>query len=213
MNKAAGFKELDLNETSRNVLEGVRMLRLEKQWSFAELEERLTGVGHRIPALGLRRIESGARRVDVDDLTALAAVFDVSPSRLLLHVPEQHEGRHLTGTPEDMSPLEAAAWLRDEIGLSPKDRIVFWQQHLITLERLRTDQEARMKQLGNRLKQNPTDENLLDRFLLEADQIQALTRREEQGREVLARLREQQDNFKDNFNDKDRFPSAHAKKR
>jgi transcriptional regulator with XRE-family HTH domain len=41
-------------------------------------------IGRPIPELGLRRIESGDRRVDVDDLMALAAALDVSPATLLM---------------------------------------------------------------------------------------------------------------------------------
>jgi transcriptional regulator with XRE-family HTH domain len=48
------------------------------------LSRQLAEVGREIPPLGLRRIESGERRVDVDDLVALAVVFDVSPLALLL---------------------------------------------------------------------------------------------------------------------------------
>jgi hypothetical protein len=51
--------------------------------TFVELSERLSAAGRPIPVLGLRRIERGERRVDVDDLVALAVVFGVSPERLL----------------------------------------------------------------------------------------------------------------------------------
>jgi hypothetical protein len=41
-------------------------------------------MGREIPPLGLRRIESGERRVDVDDLMALAVTLNVSPIGLLM---------------------------------------------------------------------------------------------------------------------------------
>lgn len=41
-------------------------------------------MGREIPPLGLRRVESGDRKVDVDDLVALALALDVSPLALLL---------------------------------------------------------------------------------------------------------------------------------
>jgi transcriptional regulator with XRE-family HTH domain len=53
-------------------------------WGYARLSRELTKVGRDIPSLGLSRIESGERRVDVDDLTALAVVFGVSPITLLM---------------------------------------------------------------------------------------------------------------------------------
>ena len=52
--------------------------------TFAEMSRQLEARGRPIPPLGLRRIEAGERRVDVDDLMAIAAVLDVSPMRLLL---------------------------------------------------------------------------------------------------------------------------------
>lgn len=53
-------------------------------WSFARLSRELTKAGRDIPPLGLGRIENGTRRVDVDDLTTLAVVFEVSPASLLM---------------------------------------------------------------------------------------------------------------------------------
>ncbi|MGO1399578.1 MAG: hypothetical protein ACTHVO_14380 [Brevibacterium yomogidense] len=52
--------------------------------TFAEMSRQLESRGRPIPPLGLRRIEAGERRVDVDDLMAIAVVLDVSPMRLLL---------------------------------------------------------------------------------------------------------------------------------
>lgn len=51
---------------------------------YKTLTELLEKAGHPIAPLGLRRIEAGERRVSVDDLVALAVVFDVSPLTLLL---------------------------------------------------------------------------------------------------------------------------------
>jgi len=51
--------------------------------SYAELSRRLTEQGRPIAALGLRRIEAGERRVDADDLVALASVLEVDPGKML----------------------------------------------------------------------------------------------------------------------------------
>lgn len=48
------------------------------------LSERLETLGRPIPPLGLRRIEAGTRRVDVDDLVAIAIALGVSPASLLM---------------------------------------------------------------------------------------------------------------------------------
>ena len=51
---------------------------------YTDLSERLKDLDRRIPPLGLRRIENGARRVDADDLLALAVALGVSPVTLLM---------------------------------------------------------------------------------------------------------------------------------
>lgn len=65
---------------------------------FAQLSRELGNAGRDIPPLGLGRIESGERRVDVDELTALAAAFGVSPATLLMPEAEGAEATvQLTG--------------------------------------------------------------------------------------------------------------------
>lgn len=60
----------------------VKRIREERRLTYVELSERLAGAGRDIPVLGLRRIERGERRVDVDDLIAIASVFGVRPELL-----------------------------------------------------------------------------------------------------------------------------------
>lgn len=52
--------------------------------SLQDLERLLIERGRRISVSGLSKIENGDRRVDVDDLVALAVAMDVSPLALLL---------------------------------------------------------------------------------------------------------------------------------
>jgi len=75
-------KRITLEPTGQRVAENIKRLRGATQ--YKELSARLSEVGRPIPPLGLRRIEAGERRVDVDDLVALAVVFGVSPLTLLL---------------------------------------------------------------------------------------------------------------------------------
>lgn len=60
--------------------------------SFAELSRQLHKEGRIIPPLGLSRIEAGLRRVDADDLVALAVALGVSPITLLLPVDTDQDG-------------------------------------------------------------------------------------------------------------------------
>lgn len=84
--------------TGETVRENVARLRKGAELSYAELSRELGRRGHPIPPLGLRRIESGERRVDVDDLTALAFALDVNPHALLLpHLRGDDVRREVTG--------------------------------------------------------------------------------------------------------------------
>lgn len=86
----------------------VRRLREAQRLTYVELSERLTKVGRPIPVLGLRRIERGDRRVDVDDLFALAYVFGVTPLALLVDLGETRAS--LTDRVQVL-PYELLMWL------------------------------------------------------------------------------------------------------
>lgn len=72
---------MDLGPTGETVAYNVRRLRGER--TYKEVSEQLGKIGRPIPPLAVRRIEEGARRVDADDLLALAVVLGVNPSALL----------------------------------------------------------------------------------------------------------------------------------
>ncbi|MDI3210489.1 helix-turn-helix transcriptional regulator [Arthrobacter sp. AL12] len=75
-------KKNPLGPTGEYVRENVARLRGRMQ--YKELSEQLGELGRPIPPLGLRRIEAGERRVDADDLMALAVALGVPPNSLLL---------------------------------------------------------------------------------------------------------------------------------
>ncbi len=72
-----------LGPTGETVRANIIRLRTDRRMGYTDLSERLKDLDRRIPALGLRRIENGARRVDTDDLLALAIALGVSPATLL----------------------------------------------------------------------------------------------------------------------------------
>lgn len=72
-----------LGPAGNNLRRSIRRLREQRRWSYREVEERLVQTGRVIPVLELSAIDTGERRVDVDDLVALAAVFDLSVEELL----------------------------------------------------------------------------------------------------------------------------------
>jgi hypothetical protein len=75
------MKKIDLGVFGLAVATNVRRYRGDT--SYAELSRRLTEIGRPIPPLGLRHIEAGNRRVDVDDLVALGVALDIAPLALL----------------------------------------------------------------------------------------------------------------------------------
>jgi 8-oxo-dGTP pyrophosphatase MutT (NUDIX family)/transcriptional regulator with XRE-family HTH domain len=73
-----------LGPIGRYLVRNLTELREEQQLTYRELSERLEQIGRPIPTLGLSRIEKGTRRVDADDLIALAIALEVSPAALVL---------------------------------------------------------------------------------------------------------------------------------
>lgn len=74
----------DVGPTGEAVATNIARIRKTEGISLREMEDRLTTVGRRITISGLSKIENGDRRVDVDDLMAIAVALDVSPATLLL---------------------------------------------------------------------------------------------------------------------------------
>ena len=73
-----------LGATGTTVRKNIRRIRNDLSVSLPELSSRLKRFDRPIPPLGISRIESGQRRVDVDDLMAFAAALGVSPATLLM---------------------------------------------------------------------------------------------------------------------------------
>lgn len=73
-----------LGETGATVARNIRRIRIDRGLAYTELAQDLKLLGRDIPTWGLRKIESGGRRVDVDDLMALAVALRVSPVTLLM---------------------------------------------------------------------------------------------------------------------------------
>ncbi|WP_433855071.1 helix-turn-helix domain-containing protein [Streptomyces kronopolitis] len=72
-----------LGDATRHVGRTVRGLRKRQGISTMAMAERLSALGRRISQSGVTRLETDQRRIDVDDLTALAAVLGVRPASLL----------------------------------------------------------------------------------------------------------------------------------
>lgn len=116
-NMAGRAKEL--GPTSVRVAANLRRIRQELGLSYAELARRLTTAGHPIIDTGLMKIEKGDRRVDVDDLVALAVALETTPNKLLLpemdveHASDMHQ---LTSEIRETPPL-LWAWACGDVPL------------------------------------------------------------------------------------------------
>jgi hypothetical protein len=78
-------RKVQRDPTSERVARNIAELRKARGGlTLRDLNIRLREVGRPILPSGLHKIESGDRRVDVDDLVALAVALDVTPTRLLM---------------------------------------------------------------------------------------------------------------------------------
>jgi transcriptional regulator with XRE-family HTH domain len=97
-----------LGPAGESLRNNIKRIREEKRLTFVELSKQLDEIGRPIPVLGLRRIEKGERRVDVDDLMALADVLKTPPVLLLLPLGHQEQVEVLPG--REMPAWEAVKW-------------------------------------------------------------------------------------------------------
>ncbi|MEV3847932.1 helix-turn-helix domain-containing protein [Streptomyces microflavus] len=83
--------------TAQRVAENVAKIRKARQLDQKELSARLSDVGRPMLPTVVSKIERKDRRIDVDDLVALALALNVSPTRLLLGSSyDEHEAVLLT---------------------------------------------------------------------------------------------------------------------
>lgn len=73
-----------LGSSGETVRQNIRRVRDQRGMSQNDLSARMRQLGRPIPPLGIHRIENGDRRVDVDDLVAIAVALEVSPTTFLV---------------------------------------------------------------------------------------------------------------------------------
>ena len=79
-----GTHPVQRDATAETVSANVKRLRLEQNLGLRGLSNKLVEVGRPLGHSAVDQIEKGTRRVDVDDLVALAAALGVSPVTLLM---------------------------------------------------------------------------------------------------------------------------------
>lgn len=109
---------MELGATGEAVAHNVKRLRESANLTYTEVSKLLAARNRSISPLAVRRIEEMERRVDVDDLVALAVILDVSPVSLLY--PGAVEGKsevQATGLNAPVSAEVLWEWMRAEAPL------------------------------------------------------------------------------------------------
>jgi transcriptional regulator with XRE-family HTH domain len=102
-----GTRKIELGDVGLRVAAQIRQIRERKSLSLQDLSESLSKLGRPILPSGLWKIEQGTRRVDVDDLAAIARALEIVPSTLLNPAPES--ARTASGEDADLSDVVADA--------------------------------------------------------------------------------------------------------
>lgn len=97
--------------------------------SLQDLESQLAAVGRRISFSGLSKVERGERRVEVDDLMAIALCLDVPPNTLLLPAGAVDDIVEVTGLRASLGLLWEWA-LAADVGVSTDDTRSFQARSL-----------------------------------------------------------------------------------
>lgn len=161
-------KKLELGDTGRAVAANVERLRGNE--NYTDLSRRLDKLGRDIPPLALRRIEEGARRVDTDDLVALAVALGVSPITLIMpHTENSQDEVEVTRENKSVSALALWRWLLAELPMQGDKRIplafqiaarpTWWWQY-------QAEKEER-----DHLERRAADRNLIESGLMSADDL------------------------------------------
>src|SRR5262245_40004286 len=141
---AKALTQNPLGPTGKTVADNVERLRKDQNLTFAALSELLSKIDRPIPPLGLRKIVAQTRRVDADDLVALAVALGVSPVTLLM--PESEwagtvaddplRDVEVTGLPGSSDVVYVWEWMRAEKPLPGMSDFEFisrawpaWLQH------------------------------------------------------------------------------------
>ena len=111
-----GTNAVQRDATAETVSANVKRLRTQQNLGLRGLSKKLGEVGRPLGHSAIDQIEKGTRRVDVDDLMALAVALDVSPITLLL--PDNPEAEvTVPGEDDPVSAPRLWLWLRADASL------------------------------------------------------------------------------------------------
>ncbi|MCD5419302.1 helix-turn-helix domain-containing protein [Rhodococcus pyridinivorans] len=122
-------KKIELGPTGRTVATNIAAIRTHQNLTWTDVSRRLQERGREIPPVGIKRIEAMERRVDVDDLVAIAAALEVAPVALLMpRTRERDERSMITGETETHTNEELWHWFTGQLPLHTESEPVdiFW---------------------------------------------------------------------------------------
>lgn len=117
-------------ETSAVVATQVRKYRNARHLDLAGLSKELGRRRWPVSVAALSRLENRDRRIDVDDLMALAAALNISPLSLLF---SDEPGVTGTGIVEEVTREELEAWGQHQTNLLREARLGYWQGKVVEI--------------------------------------------------------------------------------
>jgi transcriptional regulator with XRE-family HTH domain len=100
--------------------QNIRRIREAQRLTYAELTRRLDKAGRHVPVLALQRIETCQRRVDIDDLMALAYALEVCVVDLLVPADALPEEPYPVTSQHQFETESVRQWISgQEIRLAP----------------------------------------------------------------------------------------------
>lgn len=113
-------RRVEIGATGETVRTNIANARKEQRLTLRDLAERLAENGRPLAHNTLSEIERGARRVDVDDLFAIAVALDIAPSALLMpQVDHRHTPVEVTGAAEVVDALDVRNFIEGFRPLGP----------------------------------------------------------------------------------------------
>lgn len=106
-------RAIEIGDVGTQVATAVAELRKRRGWDQKRFAELVTEAGRPMSASMVGKIEGGGRRVDVDDLVALAFALEVPPARLLLSAHRDPDDQADDETGHGPGPVALAT--RDDI--------------------------------------------------------------------------------------------------
>lgn len=109
--------------TNSHVVANLRRARQGIGVDLRGLSARVAQAGRKISPSALSKIETGDRRVDVDDLASLAYALETTPAALLLP-PEDAPAP--TGVPPSFVAEEIKSWVQGKVKLTTEELLRYW---------------------------------------------------------------------------------------